>query len=349
LNATPGNLVSYWEIRPLISEPKLTYEYAAACGDVFGSGFGDRRICDVIGLNVYRGAPCSCRPHPSPLVDDKDIPYHQYYSTKNWKPLLQASVEKHLNTLTFQANNFFSSSYKPLASISDHKGERRILTCGQRPCVEEKKKLPSFIGQYPVFGFANGKHLDSGDVYPKSMQQIMEGENSGCINRLKKFEGFCGPTTCGYQFLYKDDGLKQTMKPCQYFCLNGLGLAMEIQDGIGHTFLASSFSHQTSLCVARIQQGEQDSIRMLNMDDNFLLFAWGNSSGGVGDAMAGNGPDSSIVSLLSCHFFCTSDNGSPSSSLATTTSASVATTTGCGVLATGAATSSTGSSSSSSL
>lgn len=57
---------------------------------------------------------------------------------------------------------------------------------------------------------------------------------------------------------------------------------MEIQDGIGHTFLASSFSHQTSLCVARVQHGEKDSIRMLNMDDNFLVFAWGNSSGGSG-------------------------------------------------------------------
>lgn len=202
LNNTPGNLVSYWEISSLISEPNLKYEYAAACGDVFGSGFGSRGICNVIGLNVYRGARCCYRPHPSPLVDDNDIPYHQYYSTMNRKPLLQATVEKHLNILTFQAKNFFAQSYNSLASISDHKGERRILTCGKRPFVSKKKNPPSSIGQYPVFGFANGKHCDSGDVYPKSILQIMEGNDSECVKKLGKFEGFCGPTTCGYQFLY---------------------------------------------------------------------------------------------------------------------------------------------------
>jgi hypothetical protein len=64
----------------------------------------------------------------------------------------------------------------------------------------------------------------------------------------------------------------------------------------------------------------------------------------VGDVVAGNGSDPSVVSLLSSHSFCTSDNGSSSSPFATTTSASVATTSGCSAF--GAATSSTSSSSS---
>ena len=53
-------------------------------------------------------------------------------------------------------------------------------------------------------------------------------------------------------------------------------MAMEIQNGIGHHFLGSSFAHRTCVCKRTTINGH---VSVSNHNDDFLLFAWGRSGG----------------------------------------------------------------------
>jgi len=88
------------------------------------------------------------------------------------------------------------------------------------------------------------------------------------------FDGFCLPTTCGYQFLHKEGTEQLSMQ--QYFSFDGLGLAMPLVDGMTHHFLGAAFSHQTCLCTGFRENG---TVQLSNIRDSFLLFAWGRSGG----------------------------------------------------------------------
>ena len=100
-------------------------------------------------------------------------------------------------------------------------------------------------------------------------------------NRLLSFNGLSCPTTCAYQFVQKDAS-RSDLSLEQFFTLDSLGLAMEIHDGTGHSFMASAFSHAT--CIALVKSGGE--LIANNEEDECVLFAWG-ASGGSKETRAG--------------------------------------------------------------
>jgi hypothetical protein len=61
------------------------------------------------------------------------------------------------------------------------------------------------------------------------------------------------------------------------FAMDGLGLAMRIEHGIGHLFLGAKFSHQT--CLPVCCQKSDGKLSVTNHEDNFLIVGWGSSGG----------------------------------------------------------------------
>ena len=62
-----------------------------------------------------------------------------------------------------------------------------------------------------------------------------------------------------------------------FFAMDGLGLALKIEHGMGHHFLGAMFSHQTCVCVC--MKKENDCLSISNSDNNFLIVGWGTSGG----------------------------------------------------------------------
>ena len=63
------------------------------------------------------------------------------------------------------------------------------------------------------------------------------------MSKYLKLHGFGYPTTVGYQFLFDE----KTCSVLQYFAEDGLGIAVELYHGLGHHFLASAFTHRSTL------------------------------------------------------------------------------------------------------
>lgn len=77
------------------------------------------------------------------------------------------------------------------------------------------------------------------------------------------------PTTCCYQHVQDNNNFKFV----QFFVMKGLGCCIPVEDPIGHNFYASTFVHNTSLCVAVHDNGNvYVSNKQLNLGN---LVAWG--------------------------------------------------------------------------
>jgi hypothetical protein len=61
------------------------------------------------------------------------------------------------------------------------------------------------------------------------------------------------------------------------FAMDGLGMAVRIEHGIGHHFMGAKFSHQTCLPVCR--RRSDGKLSVTNHEDNFLLVGWGGTGG----------------------------------------------------------------------
>jgi hypothetical protein len=62
-----------------------------------------------------------------------------------------------------------------------------------------------------------------------------------------------------------------------FFSMDGLGLAVLMEDGVGHHFLGASFSHRTSLCVCK--RKTDGKLSSCNVNDDFLILGWGSTGG----------------------------------------------------------------------
>jgi hypothetical protein len=58
--------------------------------------------------------------------------------------------------------------------------------------------------------------------------------------------------------------------------MDGLGLAMKIQDGVAQHFMGGMFSHQT--CVPVVQRSD-GRVSVSNHEGNFLIMGWRSSGG----------------------------------------------------------------------
>jgi hypothetical protein len=155
---------------------------------------------------------------------------------------------------------------------------RKMLATGQFP-IEKKEAGDSDVllqggsSMFPLYSFADGAHV--GDK-PSAEQMAQWKELAGkkkmkyCSKRLKEDE-FCLPTTCGYQFVFQRDAEK-LLDVRAFFAMDGLGLAMAIEDGVVQHFLGAMSSHQTCLTLCRRKTDGQLSAS--NSDDNFLIVGY---------------------------------------------------------------------------
>ena len=112
----------------------------------------------------------------------------------------------------------------------------------------------------------------------KALHDVRKKAVSKYQKDLVAMKGFCLPTTCGYQTLWKlsrksNKGVESSVG--QYFCMGGLRLNVMTDDGISHHFLASTFAHNTSVAV--LKEGEVISIG--SVDPDVLIYAWGRYGG----------------------------------------------------------------------
>ena len=268
LKTAPGVLVSAWSVSKAIEQPAFTHEFVESLGKVHGKGFGPRPRSDCFGLNDCRNKRQTDRPHCTPFVAEEDIWHHQCFRSSEMSlPLQQPNLEKKLDGAVFKARQLFKRLNKDLGAIISHFCSKNIATCGLRP-----PKL------HDVLGFVNTTHLDNCDVLKEEqLADILEEANHDpFIARVLSFNGFSLPTTCGHQFVFKDKMAQESIMVDQFFSLDGLGLAVEIVNGIGHHFCAAAFAHRTCLCVVR---DSRCGVRITNCFDDFSVFAWGAGGG----------------------------------------------------------------------
>ena len=96
---------------------------------------------------------------------------------------------------------------------------------------------------------------------------------ASCV-RVAESEDCCLPTACGYQFVEKEGALN-FLDVNPFFAMDGLGLAQQIEHGIGHHFMGAMFSHHSCICVCT--KKEIGCCSISNLYNNFLIFGWGTS------------------------------------------------------------------------
>jgi hypothetical protein len=273
-----GITISEWHHSNKVAEPRVTYKFFESCDSVYGHGFGSRSRSKCFGLNAYRDARTAKRPHPTPFVADEDIPQHQYFNKYLTKqPLLQPMLEKCLNRMARDIKRFAESLNPGFGYLCTSLCSKTIITCGTRPHKHAKKKS--------VLGFVNTAHVDSCDTLTKEQMEELKGKiTNDCYLRLMNLKGFGLPTTCGYQFVKKEETEDKPFEAHQFFSLDGLGIAIPLSDGLGHYFYASTFAHRT--CLGMIHHGSKVSIT--NKNDDFTILAWGASGGKTTAAAATN-------------------------------------------------------------
>ena len=91
--------------------------------------------------------------------------------------------------------------------------------------------------------------MDSADGVAKNTRtqwkEVSQKAGWTSCDRLVENQDCCLPTACGYQFVEEEDGVLDSLNVDAFFSMDGLGIAIRIEDGIGHHFMGAIFSHQT--------------------------------------------------------------------------------------------------------
>jgi hypothetical protein len=285
-----GRLISVWGLDPLVTELRLSYKFAKFLLCVFGTGYGGRKIADCLGLNLYfkyfgRG---TSRPNATPGVAEEDIALHQYRrGTSRRYDLMSPYYRKGVNDLTRSMGRFAKKYNNSLMRLVGSACSRQVVTTGNIPRARKvhRKKRPSpdaantcTFSPTPTVGFVNENHCDFMDklsklVKKRWLQRAKKNNWTHCIELIEAEDGFCLPTTIGYQFCFSGS---DDIEVKAFFSMDGLGLAMEIVDGIGHQFMAATFSHHSCLPIFSTHT---DHVSCSNDEDQFLLVAYGISGG----------------------------------------------------------------------
>jgi hypothetical protein len=292
-DTTTGIMVSCWAKHPLVTKLKLSYEFGEAAIGVFGNGHGQRDVSETCaGMNMYfkNSGRDTWRPHPSPFTAANEVALQQYFNNDQRNDLYHAMVRRIMNELSSNIQQCARLVNPALMNLVDDTCDRGILTTGSLPRgknlnlppLEERTPLDppdhKRFSNTPTYGFVNTSHVDTNDKLTKSQakewQGICQDKNWILSEKLCKFHHFCLPTTCGYQFCFSSENDKQDLQIQAFFSMEGLGLAVTLEDGLFHHFMAGIFSHRTCLPTAR----KLHKISCHN-NDEFLLVAWGTSGG----------------------------------------------------------------------
>ena len=282
-----GTLLSYWKEDDKVTKLRLTYNFAEVCLGVVGKGFGSRPSVPSLGSNSY------FKPHgkgtdattSSPAQADSERKQQQYYrSSQHQNQLMHPLLRKFVNELS---NNVLDSGRQANPFLMKMVGricDRQILTLGFVPYPIGKAKMNNIIQagcSHPTFGFVNSAHVDSCDRLNK--EQVSEWKETAAKQRWKSCQkileqkDFCLPTSCGYQFVFRDEKKKDAVRVNAFFAMEGLGLAMELTHGIFHHFMGSMFSHQTCLPVCK--RLSDNNWTASNIDNVMQIVGWGSCGG----------------------------------------------------------------------
>ena len=257
-DAAIGIQVSHWRRDYQVVKTRLTTEFVKSHLLVFKEGFGSRHRSECHGSsNVYINARGSKRPFPSPLQDPNKVGEYQYYRETSRNHLVQPQLEKILHTLALSVQHM---------KLDEKMAETAEKTCGVIIATTGVKLL----------GFCNQNHVDECDRYtPKQLSILLEKASSEEERRTLQLKNSGSPTTCGYQIV-KDSLAKHSedavLNGEQFFLMRGLGMAVEICDGVCHRFLGSVFEHCTSACLGFREGGD---VTVARMNDSFFIYAWG--------------------------------------------------------------------------
>jgi hypothetical protein len=194
---------------------------------------------------------------------------------------MQPCVRKALNELSTNVFHIAQQANPYIMGLVGMMCQKQILTTGNVPKPKKKEAGDVVKGSHnPSFGFVNQSHIDTLDVLrPDQVAKwklIATEKNWGSCCKILDQRNFCLPTTCGYQFTFKDSA-RDSLAVKAYFGMPGLGLAMQIEDGVAHHFMGAMLSHQTCLCVC--QRKSDGHLSASNSDGQFLLVGWGTSGG----------------------------------------------------------------------
>ena len=264
---TRGVSISNWVLGdPQVSRTRVTYEYLTQYKSTYGSGYGSRmRSSCLDSVNSYRDKRFNARVHPSPLIHDRDIGEHQYFScNKQRLCLLQMKLESVLHSLTSDVTHVAERVNPYVVKRTSGLSTKLIATTGQS-----------------LYSFCNGLHTDTCDRVNDTMKSILYPTiTEEWQEKLVSFEHFSFPTTCGYQHVWKkaEDAKKYIIH--HYFVMPGLGLAVALEDSIAHHFMGGDFAHCTSVCVLQenFEDTDDNMVGIRNQDDIFSVFAWGSSA-----------------------------------------------------------------------
>ena len=274
---SPGILVSCWWKCPSLTRPRISYKECRHWINCYGKGFGARHSTGCVGLNVYTDdeGVLSHRPHPGIWTDEKEVHLHQYHNQNFEFPLMRSLLEKRLHLLTKRAREKAHAVHRDMMELIDGSCTKRIVTTGS--AIRRHGKPLNQWGPYHFYSFSNEVHVDDCDLMTRFvLKQFMSLADNAYKRKILSFPKICLPTTCAYQFSWRSlsDSVNYALR--QFFVMDGLGLAMPLEDGIAHHFLASIFSHHTSTAELRHPNGD---VSLGDEDPIVLVFAWGNSGG----------------------------------------------------------------------
>ena len=282
-----GTLVSRWSEDKKVTKLRLLYRFAEVCLGVLGHGFGSRPSVPSLGSNSYfkkygRGTDATTS---SPAQEDTERSEQQYYrETEHKNQLMHPMVRKLVNELS---NNILEAGREANPYLMKMVGrvcDRQILTMGFVPHPRGPMKVKNVIqagSSNPTFGFVNSAHVDSCDKLEKDQiedwQELAKHNRWKLCERYLAMEDFCLPTNCGYQFVYNGEHTSQSVRMEAYFAMEGLGAAVQLQDGIFHHFMGAMFSHQT--CMPLCKRVSDGYITGSNQDNIMQIVGWGSCGG----------------------------------------------------------------------
>ena len=185
-------------------------------------------------------------------------------------PLLQPIMEKRINDLSDQVTMVSREMNISLFNLVGGLCTKTILTAGS-----------GHTSAYSILSFTNTAHVDKCDILTVGQKKKLKMDNGLSMNdntymtRLINLKEFCPPTSYCYIAVGKDEYIRDTIIQ-QYFSMNGLGIAVSIKPGYVHSFIASTFSHQTCVCMAF---KSDDTVVINNNNDNYSMVACGRVGG----------------------------------------------------------------------
>ena len=258
------NVSSWVKGDPQVTATRVTYDYVSAYKTTYGKGYGSRiRSTCIDSVNCYRDKRFSSRAQPSPLICDSEIEKHQYFSAAQQRScLLQMKLESILHNLTHDVSCVAERINPYVMSVTSGLSTKQIATTG-----------------LSTFAFWNGLHVDSCDVMNSRLKlELFSKVKKRWQRQLLNFPEVSFPTTCGYQFVWKNESDKEKYTVKQHFIMQGLGLAVLLEDSICHHFMGGAFTHCTAMCVLEETSDNEGYFIVNNKDDIFRIFAWGSAA-----------------------------------------------------------------------